>query len=151
MSDQQGCLFCDIISGKEKSWVVHQGRQISAILTPFPYTKGHTLIIPIKHYESMFDIPEPLLARITLAKRLCVSYEKSLRIQGVMICVLNHKLKNPKFRHFHLHVIPRYKIGIQRDPANIKPKQIFPIETDENLNRTLAKIKISRDLISFRT
>lgn len=113
-----------------------------AILNPFPFTRGHTLVIPIKHYEGMFDIPEPLLSQITkLAKRLSVSYEKSLGIQGVFIEVLNHRLKSPRFRHFHLHVIPRYDINHKRDPANVKPKQRFPKESDRSLDKTLAKIK----------
>src|SRR5579864_2437120 len=108
MTRNPDCLFCNIISGREKSWVVFRNQKIMAILNPFPYTKGHTLIIPIKHHESMFDIPEPIIMQIiSFAKRLYMSYEKSLGIQGVMIGVLNHRLKNPKFRHFHLHVIPR--------------------------------------------
>jgi len=113
-----------------------------AILNPLPYTRGHTLVIPIRHYESMFDIPQTLLNRITvLAKTLCLSYERSLGIKGVLIEIVNHKLKNPKYRHFHLHVIPRYNMNAKRDPANIKPKQTFPRETNRNLDKILQRIK----------
>ena len=137
------CLFCGVASGKEKSWIVYRDRSTMAILNPFPFTRGHTLVIPAKHYESMFDIPKPQLSRITsLAKRLCISYEKSLSIQGICIEVLNHKLKSPKFRHFHLHVIPRYDPEDKRDPGNVKPRQMFPRERDRNLDRTLDKIKL---------
>ena len=136
------CVFCDIISGKERSWTVYRDRHIMALLDVFPVTRGHTLIIPIRHYESMWDIPQNTLDRITaLAKKLCKSYEKTLGMQGVSIEVLNHKQKNQAYRHFHLHVIPRYDKNHPRDPANVKPSQRFPRESGENLNRTLRILK----------
>jgi histidine triad (HIT) family protein len=139
---QEECLFCEIVSGMTKSWIVYRDRSTMAILNPFPYTKGHTLIIPIRRYESMFDIPEPLLSRVSrLAKRLCVSYEKSLLIEGVCLEVLNHRLKSSRQRHFHLHVIPRYDPKDKRDPANVEPRRTFPRENDQSLDETLSKIK----------
>lgn len=113
-----------------------------ALLDPCPTTKGHTLIIPIRHYESMFDIPEELLSRIiSLSKELSLSYERSLKIQGVSIEVLNHRQKKLGFRHFHLHLIPRYDKDDPRDPANVRPSQTFPRESDGNLDATLSQIK----------
>jgi histidine triad (HIT) family protein len=113
-----------------------------ALLDPYPLTRGHTLIIPIRHYESMFDIPDPLLRRvISLSRKLCKTYEQSLNIQGVSIEVLNHRLKTPAYRHFHLHVIPRYNKDDERDPANVKPSQTFPRESERNLDATLSRIR----------
>ena len=76
-----------------------------------------------------------------MAKKLCSSYEASLGMRGVMIMTLNHREKRTRFRHFHIHVIPRYKLGAKRDPINIKPKQNFSRETDLHLNQTLTTIK----------
>jgi len=113
-----------------------------ALLDPNPMTKGHTLVIPIRHYESMFDIPDPLLRRvISLSRSLCKAYERALKIQGVSIGVLNHRLKRPAYRHFHLHVIPRYDKNDRRDPANVRPSQTFPRESDRNLDVTLSMIR----------
>jgi histidine triad (HIT) family protein len=138
----EDCLFCKIVTGKERSWIVYRDRYIMAILDPFPITEGHTLVIPIRHYESMFDIPYPLLRRIiTRAKRLCMTYERTLRIQGVSIDVLNHRFKTLAYSHFHLHVIPRYNKNEKRDPANVKPSQTFPRESDAKLDRILDVIR----------
>jgi len=135
-------LFCNIVARREKSWVVYRDTQVMALLDRYPLTTGHTLIVPIRHYESMFDIPYPLLRRvISLAKRLCITYERALKIQGVSIDVLNHRLKTPAYRHFHLAVVPRYDINDKRDPANVKPSQTFPRESDANLDRILAIIR----------
>jgi histidine triad (HIT) family protein len=146
---QGGCIFCRVVSNKERSWVIYRDSQVMALLDPYPMTRGHTLIIPIRHYESMFDIPESVFGRIiSLSKKLSLSYEKTLDIQGVGIEVLNHRRKNPAFRHFHLHVIPRYDKNDPRDPANVKPSQAFPRESDGNLDGTLATIRKAR--IAFR-
>jgi diadenosine tetraphosphate (Ap4A) HIT family hydrolase len=119
-----------------------------AILDLYPYTRGHSLIIPIRHFESVFDTPEHLLKRIvTVAKELSISYERTLGIQGVCINVLNHKKKSPAFRHFHMAVIPRYDKRNKRDPANVKPNQRFPKESDRSLDGTLTKIKSDRMLL----
>ena len=110
-----------------------------AILDIYPMTKGHTLVIPVRHYEGISDIPERLLNRVvSLSKALTVSHAKSLRMQGVSIGLLNHKQKRPALRHFHLHVIPRYDKNDPRDPANVKPSQVFPRESDENLDSILS-------------
>jgi len=139
----EACLFCDIVSGRERSWVVYRDSQLMAFLDLYPMTRGHTLIIPIRHYESMFDIPDPTLRKIiSLSKRLCKAYEQTLKIQGISIEVLNHRLKSPAHRHFHLHVIPRYDKDDLRDPANVKPSQKFPRESEKELNRTLSRVKL---------
>ena len=141
----EACLFCDIVSGRERSWVVYRDDQLMAVLDPYPMTKGHTLVIPIRHHESMFDIPDSTLRKIiSLSKRLCKAYEQTLKIQGVSIELLNHRLKTPAHRHFHLHVIPRYDKDDVRDPANVKPSQTFPRESEKNLNRILSRAKLSR-------
>jgi len=89
----------------------------------------------------MFDIPDPLLRHIiSLSKKLCEKYEQTLEMQGVSIDVLNYKDKTSKYRHFHLHVIPRYDKNNARDPANVKPSQAFPRESDANLGATLSKV-----------
>jgi histidine triad (HIT) family protein len=148
----ESCLFCKIVAGKEKSWVVYRDSQVMALLDVYPLTRGHTLIIPIRHYESMLDIPYPLLRRImSLAKKLCISYERALKIQGVSIGVLNHCLKTPAHRHFHLAVVPRYNMNDKRDPANVKPSQTFPRESDANLDRILGVIRREMPTVNNKT
>ena len=121
---------------------MYRDSNLMALLDPYPVTMGHTLIIPTRHYESMFDIPDRQLKRIiSLSKRLCKAYETALKIQGVSIQVLNHRTKTHLYRHFHLHVIPRYDKRDKRDPANVRPGQRFPKETAANLDKMLARIK----------
>lgn len=140
--EEEHCLFCGIVSGREQSWAVYRDPSVMALLDRHPITRGHTLIIPIHHYESIFDIPDPLLRQIvSLSKKLCSAYERALRIQGVSIELMNHRQKTPGLRHFHLHLIPRYDKNAKNDPSNVKPSKKFPKESDERLDRTLSLIR----------
>ena len=46
------CLFCKIIAGKEKAWVVYEDDHHVAFLTPFPNTPGFTVLVTREHLDS---------------------------------------------------------------------------------------------------
>ncbi|MFI5263973.1 MAG: HIT family protein [Candidatus Kapaibacterium sp.] len=46
------CLFCKIIAGKEKAWVVYEDEHHVAFLTPFPNTPGFTVLVTREHLGS---------------------------------------------------------------------------------------------------
>jgi len=65
------CKFCRIVEGLELSWTVYEDELVMAFLDINPANRGHTLIIPKKHYENIYDISEKELRRvIAIAKRL---------------------------------------------------------------------------------
>ena len=57
-----------------------------AFLDIRPLSRGHTLIIPIEHYETVFDIPEELLAHVhKTAKHVAIAIKKSINADGISI------------------------------------------------------------------
>ncbi|MFH1511410.1 MAG: HIT domain-containing protein, partial [Candidatus Woesearchaeota archaeon] len=58
MSD---CIFCKIVEGKIPSSKVFENSNFLAFLDFSPVSKGHTLLIPKKHYETLMDLPDELL------------------------------------------------------------------------------------------
>ena len=118
------CLFCRIASGKSKSWSVYEDDSVRAFLNIFPLARGHTLIVPKKHYESVSEIPvQTLRHMISIAKKLTIYYERTLDARGICLHSQDHKDKT-KFRHFHLHVIPRYDLNDKYDFSRIWPKNV---------------------------
>src|SRR5579864_3803931 len=96
------CLFCRIASGKSKSWSVYEDDSVKAFLNIFPLARGHTLIVPKWHYESVSEIPiQTLRHMISTAKKLTLTYERTLNAQGICLHSQDHKEKT-KFRHYHL-------------------------------------------------
>ena len=73
------CIFCQIVSKESPSWTVYQDELVSAFFDYFPASEGHLLIVPNKHYENIFDIPEDTLAHLAkISKKLALSYKKIL-------------------------------------------------------------------------
>ena len=73
------CIFCQIVSKESPSWTVYQDELVSAFFDYFPASEGHLLIVPNKHYENIFDIPEDTLAHLAkISKKLALAYKKTL-------------------------------------------------------------------------
>ena len=103
------CLFCDIIAGKIPSHKVAEDEHAFAFLDIHPLTKGHCLVIPKKHSEDIFDIPEEdLHAGASMAKSLAEKCKKNLGATAVQLVNASGKDAEQSVFHFHLHVIPRY-------------------------------------------
>jgi histidine triad (HIT) family protein len=144
MRTQQGieteCLFCRIVAGKEKSWTVYEDELVQALLNIVPMTVGHTMIIPKEHYENIVDMPEETLTRIfTVAQKLARKYETNLKMQGLCLHSQGHVDKDIKFRHYHLHIIPRYDKNDPRDPGKMWPTDLETASV-ETLDKVVLRI-----------
>jgi len=65
------CPFCHFLSGKPDKYnneddIVYRNDMVTAFIAPgtWPNNKGHVLVVPNKHYENLYDIPEADLAEI---------------------------------------------------------------------------------------
>ena len=52
------CVFCKIIQGQAPASKVYEDEQVIAFLSNRPVNEGHTLVVPKKHYENIYEIPE---------------------------------------------------------------------------------------------
>ncbi len=102
------CRFCDIIEGRLDASFVFRNSRIVAFMDKFPISEGHLLIVPVEHYESIFEIPEELLAEaIKVAKKISIAAKSVLRnVTGVTILQNNGDSAGQRIFHFHIHVIP---------------------------------------------
>ena len=104
------CIFCKIIKGEIPSFKVFENNKVFCFLDINPLTKGHTLIVPKKHYENIFDIPEEDLKEIiSTAKNLANKFKEKLNAQGVNLVNASGETAEQSVFHFHLHLVPRYK------------------------------------------
>lgn len=106
---EAGCRFCDIIGHKLPASFVFSSPEIVAFMDAFPITRGHVLVVPTKHYTSIFEIPEVLFGEaFRLAKKICVATRSALsNVAGVNLLQNNGDSAGQKVPHFHIHVIPR--------------------------------------------
>ena len=53
----KSCIFCSIIGGQEPGTHVYRDTDILVIMDKYPINPGHTLVIPVNHYEDLLHMP----------------------------------------------------------------------------------------------
>jgi histidine triad (HIT) family protein len=104
------CIFCKIVNNEIPSSKVYEDDKILAFLDIGPVNKGHTLVIPKKHFETLLDMPDNLLAElIKVTKKVAKAVIKVARTDSFNIMQSNKQAAGQIVPHFHLHIIPRFK------------------------------------------
>ena len=104
------CIFCKIISGEVPSSKVFEDEDIIAFLDIVPLGKGHTLVVPKKHCETIDDMPEEILAKIGPAlKTLSRAVSAAVGATGINLILSNGKTAGQLVPHFHFHIVPRHE------------------------------------------
>jgi histidine triad (HIT) family protein len=100
------CLFCRIIAGDVPAHIVLADREVVAFLDTRPVFKGHVLVAPRQHYETLASLPEdlvgPLFSRV---RRISAVMPQALGAQGSFVGVNN--TVSQSVPHLHVHVVPR--------------------------------------------
>ena len=110
------CIFCKIIDGRIPSASIYEDEDFRVILDISPAAKGHALILPKEHYANLYELPEDLAAKaMLLAKKLAAHMTEKLQCDGFNLVQNNGEVAGQTVFHFHLHLIPRYKDGDNRD------------------------------------
>ena len=104
------CLFCKIVKGELPSSKIYEDEDTLAFLDLFPVNKGHSLVIPKEHYETIFDVPADSLAKISLVmKNVADAVKKGVNADGISIAQSNGKDAGQVIPHIHFHIMPRFK------------------------------------------
>lgn len=101
-------IFCKIINGEVPSYKLYEDDLVLVFLDVNPDTNGHSLIVPKKHYLDLSDIEEETLTHImNIAKKIKITLEEKLKIDGLTLIQNNGYIQEVK--HYHLHLKPQYK------------------------------------------
>lgn len=104
------CIFCRIANGSVPSKTIYEDDEFRVILDLGPATKGHALILPKDHYADIYEIPEDTAAdAMKLAKRMAAVMKEKLHCDGFNIVQNNGEAAGQTVKHFHIHLIPRYR------------------------------------------
>jgi histidine triad (HIT) family protein len=103
------CIFCDIIDRKIPSSVVYEDENVLAILDISQVTKGHTLVMPKKHFRNIIEADEEtVLQCVSTAKKLAAQIVKNTGAAGVNVLTNCGEAAGQSVDHLHFHIIPRY-------------------------------------------
>ncbi|MEK7680994.1 MAG: HIT family protein [Patescibacteria group bacterium] len=106
MSD---CLFCKIVSGEIPSYTVYEDEFVLAFLDIHPCSKGHTVMIPKEHVESLNEMPPDKWEKMFAGMRAVVGrVQKIISPDGMNIGINNGKAAGQAVGHAHWHIISRW-------------------------------------------
>ncbi|MFA5648611.1 MAG: HIT family protein [Bacteroidales bacterium] len=95
-------IFTKIVAGEIPSYKIVEDERFFAFLDINPLAKGHTLVIPKKEIDYLFDLDDDTLAAmIIFAKRIAMAIEKTIVCKRIGVAVLG--LEVP---HAHIHLVP---------------------------------------------
>ncbi|MGN0401593.1 MAG: HIT family protein [Acetatifactor sp.] len=104
------CIFCKIANGEIPAKTLYEDELFRVILDLGPATKGHALILPKKHADNLYELPDELAAAaMKLAKKMALTMKEKLHCDGLNLVQNNGAVAGQTVSHFHLHVIPRYE------------------------------------------
>ncbi len=124
-------IFSKIIKGDIPSYKIAEDDKYFAFLDINPLSEGHTLVIPKKETDYIFDLEDEQLAGLHLfAKRVAKAVERAVPCSRIGMAVVG--LEVP---HAHIHLVP---INSIEDLSFARPRQKF---TGEEFVDTAERIK----------
>ncbi len=122
-------IFTKIINGEIPCYKIAEDADFLAFLDVNPNAKGHTLCVPKKEINKIFDIEDDLyLGLMQFAKKIAIALEKTVPCKRIGMAVVG--LEVP---HAHVHLIPlnemdemrfQNKVTMTKEEFEILAKQI---------------------------
>ena len=107
MNEQNNCIFCQIIAGKQAADIVYQDDLVTAFKDIRPLTPVHILIAPNKHIQSInqmtADDQELIGYLFSIAQQL--AEQNGIHQSGYRLVINNGKDAGQSVLHIHLHLI----------------------------------------------
>ena len=104
------CIFCKIIAGEIPAVKVLDEDLVLAFMDINPSSRGHMLVVPKRHAENIFEIPDDHLAAVAQAVKRCAAAARAaLKAEGITILQLNGTASDQIVPHLHVHIMPRWE------------------------------------------
>ena len=104
------CIFCRIVKGEIPGMRVYEDDDVVAFLDINPISRGHTLLIPKGHYETLVDIPDEVSPAVIRAlARVGKAIMAAMGADGFNCLQNNFPASGQVVFHSHWHIIPRYE------------------------------------------
>jgi histidine triad (HIT) family protein len=130
------CPFCAVVAGVDADLqqdIVRRTAGALALISPrwWPSNHGHVLVVPIRHYENLYELPaEAGHAVHDLVRDVAIAIRRTYGCEGVSTRQHNEPAGNQDAWHYHVHVFPRYagdRLYESRPyPEFVRPEQRRP-------------------------
>ena len=132
------CIFCKIISKEVPAKILYEDEYSISFLDAFPVAKGHTLVIPKKHFVQIQDMSSDMNQKLFDTVHKMITKIDSV-MGSTLVLIHNGKDSGQEIMHVHVHLIPR---GIDDSGDNLDSMFKNKIKlTDDEIDDLCTKIK----------
>ena len=104
---KKDCIFCKILKGEIPAVKIFEDKKYFAFLDMNPINSGHTLLIPKKHLEYLFDLSDAEYSELMLkAKHLAKILKDKLKPKKIGLIIEGFGVF-----HVHIHLVPINSMG----------------------------------------
>jgi ATP adenylyltransferase len=141
------CIFCELQRSADdhKALIVHRAEYNFIILNAYPYTSGHSMVVPYEHLDQLHQLPPAAAAEMMeLVQRLEAILYEVYEPDGVNLGMNVGKAAGAGVAgHIHMHVLPRW-LADSNFMTVIGETRVEP----EELSTTYAKLKKAFDALA---
>jgi histidine triad (HIT) family protein len=120
-------LFTKIVSGEIPCYKIAENDNFLAFMDIMPLAEGHTLVIPKRETDYIFDLPDDELAdMMVFAKGVAKKIGSTIACKRVGVAVIG--LEVP---HCHVHLVPLQNvsdINFEREKLTLSPEKMQAIQ-----------------------
>ncbi len=152
------CLFCGIIDGSIPSLKIYESKNVVAVLSIKPASKGHVLVIPKTHQAYLHLLNnETLVEMMNAIKSITVLLSQAFNPRGFNIINNMGPGAGQKIPHANFDIIPRYEgdgINLTIPQHEFNEKELVEVQKEilkvsrENTIRTLKAIREGKVKVS---
>ncbi|MHA1346019.1 MAG: HIT family protein [Candidatus Heimdallarchaeaceae archaeon] len=115
------CLFCKIVKGEIPSSILYEDDEILVFLDIYPIARGHTLFIPKKHIDNMYELKDQSMKFMMKLPEIVIKLKEVTGATGINVIQSNGEDAGQVIFHIHFHLIPRYPgDGVIKFPPRIE-------------------------------
>ncbi|MER3403187.1 MAG: HIT family hydrolase [Chloroflexota bacterium] len=142
-----GCIFCTKPAEQKdaENFILWRSTYSCALLNLYPYTSGHTMVVPYRHIADITDLtPEESLDLWQVMQRCVRALQQTYRPDGFNIGFnLGRSAGAGIEEHLHLHIVPRWH-GDTNFMTTIGAARVLP----ETLPQTYERLKTALEVES---
>jgi len=132
----KNCRFCDIVNGKAPDYKFWEDENFIALLDINPAKPGHSMLIPKKHIDNIFDMETSLYDELfRAAKKLEKPLKQAMNAKRIGMTIVGFDVQ-----HAHLHLVPLHKPNEMFNPKQFtKAKHEELLEIQEKIKKEIKK------------
>ncbi len=132
----EDCIFCKVVEKKVACKLIYEDAHTMAFLDINPGAPGHTLVIPKKHFSTIFEMDDEETSKLfNTVLKISKAINMIIRPDGLNIFQNNKPAGGQIINHAHVHIFPRF----HGDGIDFKWRRV--VLDSEDLDRIAERIR----------